>query len=188
MCAYCTQVLLNHHTAISLGSLPGRWQAEPLWNADCAAMICDSAVPGEQWAQSGPVSAAEREVELGRGICPLCYLCNLLPTSWASQPSALFSCSLPQLSILALTWPLVRQYSAGMIYKAWHFTRLSHFIAFPCLRWWRTLFWAAAVEMAITPFLNVILFCALNDQNLLILKLVIVMLMYSLRKEELYYR
>lgn len=42
--------------------------------------------------------------------------------------------------------------------------------------------------MAITPFLNVILFCALNDQNLLILKLVIVMLMYSLRKEELYYR
>lgn len=96
-------------------------------------MICDSAVPSEQWTQSGPVSAAEREMELGRGICPLYYLCSLLPTSWPSQPSALFSCSLPQFSILALTWPLVRQYSTGMTYKAWHFTRLSHFYSISVL-------------------------------------------------------
>lgn len=88
----------------------------------------DTALVTTPW----PNWAAQRGAELDGCSRPLCYLCSPSPTVWAPQPSALCSCCWPQLSKLALAWSLARQYTAGMIYKAWHFTGLSLY-CFPML-------------------------------------------------------
>lgn len=141
-----TQVLLNNFTAISLGSFPGRWLpgwACLIWRLLLCMIWSALLSSGVQWGTAQAtatcaISAAQRGVELNKCKCSLCYLCSLLPTIWVPQPSTLFSCCLPQQPLLALTWSLVRQCTAEVIYKAWHFTRLSilHFHAWdsedPC--------------------------------------------------------